>query len=52
MEIAGDTCLEFLDLKLKISEDKIRVDVLTILHVIPTIQKTRYATYLEVQPVD
>ena len=27
MEIAGDTHLEFLDLKLKISEDKIRVDV-------------------------
>ena len=27
MEIAGDTRLKFLDLKLKISEDKIRVDV-------------------------
>ena len=27
MEIAGDTDLEFLDLKLKISEGKIRVDV-------------------------
>ena len=27
MEIAGDTGLEFLDLKLKISEGKIRVDV-------------------------
>ena len=28
MEIAGDTGLEFLDLKLKISEGKIRVDVI------------------------
>ena len=27
MEIAGDTRLEFLDLKLKISEDKIRVEI-------------------------
>ena len=27
MDIAGNTGLEFLDLKLKINEDKIRVDV-------------------------
>ena len=59
MEIAGNTGLEFFDLKLRISEGKIRVDgqlnpliVLAIPHLTPTTQKTTYATYLEVLPFD
>ena len=55
MEIAGNAGLEFFDLKLRISEGKIRVDVLlnplivlAIPHLTPATQKTTYATYLEV----
>ena len=50
MEIAGDTDLEFLDLKLKINEGKIRVDVyakstnsLAIPQLTPAILKTTHA---------
>ena len=55
MEIAGDTGLEFLDLKLKISEGKIRVDVYakstnSFSYTTPNTcyPKKTYATYLEV----
>ena len=51
MEIAGETGLEFLDLKLKIQELMFLLNlpiVLAIPHLTPAILKTTYATYLEV----
>ena len=55
MEIAGDTGLEFLDLKLKINEGKIKVDVYakstnSFSYTTPNscYPKKTYATYLEV----
>ena len=55
MEIAGDTGFEFLDLKLKINESIKELMsmvnppiVLAIQLLTPAIQKTTYATYIEV----